>query len=619
MTDPAPPAPRGPAQPGEGAGRRNLFRWLWRGYLGRHWKWLALALGLMAIEGGSLGFLASRMEPMFDDVFVERAPGAIWAVGLSIAAVFVLRAVAGTLQRVVLARVAERSSAALRGDLLRHLMTLDGAFHARHAPGVLIERVQGDVAAINAVWTTLVTGLGRDAVALVSLLIVTMLVDWRWTLIAMAGVPLLILPSVLVQRFVRARAGAARGLAAQMTTRLDEVFHGLAAIKLNGIEGYQSQRFQRLLRERIRAEVRGAGGRAAIPALVDITSGIGFLAVLWVGGTQIGAGEKTVGEFMAFFTAMSLAFDPMRRLAGLSGMWSQASASVERLWEVMEARPALRVAEAPVPPPEGVPGVELRDVRVAYGEHPVLRGLSFRAEPGRTTALVGPSGAGKSTVFNLLARLVDPDGGEVLVGGVPVEAMELSALRGLFSVVSQDALLFDDTIRENILLGRTDVSETRLAEVLEAAHVADFVGRLPEGVDTRVGPRGSALSGGQRQRVAIARALLRDTPVLLLDEATSALDTRSEAVVQEALDRLAHGRTTLVIAHRLSTVRAADRIVVMEGGRAVDQGTHEELLGRGGLYAELHRLQFRERDGGSAPRAGALPPGYLKPKEGQRA
>ncbi len=220
-------------------------------------------------------------------------------------------------------------------------------------------------------------------------------------------------------------------------------------------------------------------------------------------------------------------------------------------------------------------------------------GASFVAPPGQTTALVGPSGAGKSTVFNLLTRLADPQAGEVTIGGMPTRDLALPDLRGLFSVVTQDALLFDETLRENILLGRTDVSEERLRRGAEGRARGRFLGQLPQGLDTPAGPRGSSLSGGQRQRVAIARALLRDTPILLLDEATSALDAASEALVQEALDRLSRGRTTLVIAHRLSTVRNADSIVVMEAGRVVDDGTHDELIARGGLYAELYELQFR--------------------------
>lgn len=223
----------------------------------------------------------------------------------------------------------------------------------------------------------------------------------------------------------------------------------------------------------------------------------------------------------------------------------------------------------------------------------MLRGVTFTAEAGKTTALVGASGAGKSTVFNLLTRLVDAQSGRVTVGGVDLMDIPLPELRAMFSVVTQDAALFDETIRENITLGRQDVSDERLREVMDAAHVTEFVEHLPLGVDTPAGPRGSALSGGQRQRVAIARALLRDAPILLLDEATSALDARSEALVQAALDRLSVGRTTLVIAHRLSTIRDAHKIVVMDQGRVVDEGTHEELLSRDGLYAGLYRLQFQ--------------------------
>jgi ATP-binding cassette, subfamily B, bacterial MsbA len=572
---------------------RGLFLWLWRGYLRRNWRWLVLALLLMAVEGASLGLFARAIEPMFDLVFIEQRPGAIWAVGLAIFGIFALRGVTSLASKLVMTRSNERTASRIRRDLLSHLMTLDGGFHGRHPPGVLIERVQGDVGAVNSVWGLIVQALGRDLVSLVTLFGVALAVDWRWTAVALIGVPLVILPSLALQRYIRARAGISREAAARMSTRLDEVFHGLNAIKLNGLEAYQAIRYRRLQHERVRAEFRGAAGRALIPALLDITTGLGFLGVLYYGGNEIIAGEKTVGQFMAFFTAMSLAFEPLRRLANMSGVWSQAAASVARLHAVLTERPALTSPAQPRPLPTGPLDIELSDVRMAYADLPVLDGVSFTAKAGQTTALVGPSGAGKSTVFNLLTRLIDPVSGEVRVGGTPVSALDLAELRGLFSVVTQDALLFDDTIRENILLGREDVSEERLQEVLRAAHV-DFLHHLPLGVDSPAGARGSALSGGQKQRVAIARALLRDTPILLLDEATSALDTRSEAAVQDALDRLSEGRTTLVIAHRLSTVRGADKIVVMERGRVVDQGRHEELLARGGLYAELHALQFRD-------------------------
>nr|WP_110549191.1 ABC transporter ATP-binding protein [Limimaricola hongkongensis] len=553
---------------------------------------------LMAIEGGSLGLFASMMRPMFDEVFVAGRTDALWIVGVVVMGIFVVRAVTSMSQRVIMTMIRERSAADLRSDLLSHLMRLDGGWHQAHPPGYLIERVQGDVGSINRVWATLVTGAGRDLTSVVALFAVALSVDWRWTLVALIGIPVLVLPSLIAQKYVRRRSRVSREIAARMSTRLDEVFHGIAPIKLNGLESYQSDRYGKLIDQRLHAEIRAASGQAAIPSMIDIMTGLGFLGVLFYGGAEIIAGDKSVGQFMAFFTAMSLAFEPLRRLGNISGQWQTAAASIERMRAIFDAKPSLVSPQSPRPAPGGAPEIRLDDVRLAYGDLPVLRGASFTAKPGRTTALVGASGAGKSTVFNLLARLVDPQSGEISIGGVPTRALKIEELRGLISVVTQDALLFDETIRDNILLGRTDVSETRLREVLDAAHVSDFLPRLPNGLDSPAGPRGSSLSGGQRQRVAIARALLRDTPVLLLDEATSALDTKSEAVVQQALERLSEGRTTLVIAHRLSTVQSADSIVVMDHGEVVDQGSHAELLARGGIYADLHALQFRDAETG---------------------
>jgi subfamily B ATP-binding cassette protein MsbA len=573
----------------------GLFLWLWRSYLSRHWAMLGVALLLMAVEGGSLAIFASQMEPMFDRVFVAGDAAAIWDIAAIVLVIFFARAVTSMGHRIILTRINERTAAELRADLLAHLMRLDGSFHQQNPPGYLIERVQGDVSAINRIWAGIITGIGRDLVAVIALFGVALSVDWRWTLLALVGIPVLIAPSLVVQRYIRARSARAREVAARMSVRLDEVFHGIAAIKLNALEPYQTARYDALIEDRVKTEVRSAAGQAAIPALIDIMTGIGFVGVLIYGGSEIIAGEKTVGQFMAFFTAMSLAFEPLRRLGNITGLWQSAAASVERMRAIFDAEPTLTSPARPLPPPQGAPDIVLADVHLAYGDLPVLRGASFSAAAGQTTALVGASGAGKSTVFNLLTRLVDPQSGRVTIGGVDTTAMTIQDLRALFSVVTQDALLFDETLRENILLGRKDVSDARLRDVLDAAHVSEFLPQLSDGLDTPAGPRGSALSGGQRQRVAIARALLRDTPILLLDEATSALDTRSEAMVQSALDRLAHGRTTLVIAHRLSTVRAAHSIVVMDQGRVADQGTHDDLLARGGLYAELHALQFKDR------------------------
>ncbi|SIO31916.1 ATP-binding cassette, subfamily B/ATP-binding cassette, subfamily B, MsbA [Rhodovulum sp. ES.010] len=572
---------------------RPVVRWIWRGYLRYHLAAIGAAMALMTIEGGALGALSYLFKPMFDQIFVAGEAEAIPLVAGAILALFLARAVAGLGQRLLMARVALRVSAALQRDLVGHMLTLDSLWFQKTPPGNLIERVRGDTQAAAMVWNTVFTAAGRDIVSLISLFAVALSIDWIWTLIALAGVPLLIVPLVILQRWIRQTTRAARAAAAAISSRLDEAFHGVTTIKLNRLEAREDARFAETVDGFVKAQFRSQGGQAGMPALVDLVGGVGFAAVVVFGGLQIIEGDKTVGEFMSFFAAIALVFEPLRRLGRVSGAWQAALASLERLYAVFEERPTILSPATPrtLPAPGGACDVALDDVHLAYGDAPALRGLTFTAKAGQMTALVGPSGAGKSTVFNLLTRLVEPQRGQVTVGGVPVDALPLTELRDLFAVVTQEAPLFDEPLRDNICLGRK-VSDARLDEVVRAAHISEFLAALPEGLDSPAGPRGSNLSGGQRQRVAIARALLRDAPILLMDEATSALDSRSEKIVQEALADLARGRTTLVIAHRLATVRNADRIVVMDAGRVVEEGTHEALLAKNGIYAGLHRLQF---------------------------
>lgn len=571
----------------------TLFRWLWSHYLKRHLGWLLLALFFMALEGSMLGLISWVMKPMFDNVFVGGNHGALWWVGGVILVIFTGRAVATVGQAISLTNARSRTNADMRNDLLRHLMTLSGSFHQSHPPGLLIERVQGDIGVIGDSWANLSQGLGRDLIAIIWLFGVALWVDWVWTVIALVGIPLLIAPSLFTQRYVRSQARRLRDVVAKLSTRLDEVFHGMDAIKLNRLEAHQSDRFEQLTRAQVRAEVRTAAGGAAFPGFVDLMTGIGFLGVLYYGGMQIMNGDKTVGEFMAFFTAMALAFEPLRRLGALSGQWQAAAASIERVQALFHEQPELTRPAQPRSAPQTAPEIQFDNVHLSYGDQPILRGVSFTAKAGETTALVGASGAGKSTLFRLLTRLVDPQSGVILLNGTPIDQIDPENLRDVISTVAQDAALFDETLQDNIVLGR-EVPAQKLQSALDAAHVADFLPRLPDGLNSPAGPRGSALSGGQRQRVAIARAVLRDTPVLLLDEATSALDTKSEALVQNALDDLAEGRTTLVIAHRLSTVQHADQIIVMDQGAIVDQGSHTQLIKRPGPYADLHAMQFRK-------------------------
>ncbi len=571
----------------------RLLSRFWRDYLRPQAGFIGLAFLLMLIEGATLGALSKAIEPLFDQVFTKGDRAALMTVGLAIFGLFAIRGLATIASRTVISAVTQKVAAAMQSALLRHLLTLEGRFFQENPPGALIERVQGDTMAVQGIWSALVSGIGRDLFSLIFLFAVALSIDPVWTLAALIGAPLLILPSLVVQRYIRRKVVHLRDQAGLRATRLDEIFHGIQAVKLNRMEAYQAGRFDRVLGLIRRAEVKIMAGRALMPGMMDFVTGFGFFAVLLMAGGQIASGERTTGEFMSFFTAMSLTFQPMRRLGDLSGSWQVAAASLERIYRLLDTRPAqTRPATSTARPAPGAPEIVFQDVTFAHGDQPVLRGLSFTAKAGATTAIVGASGAGKSTVFQLLTGLMDPGSGHILIGGVDSTALSLPDQRALFASVTQDAALFDETLRENIELGQP-LPESRLQTALAMAHVSDFLQNLPQGVDTPVGPRGAALSGGQKQRVAIARALAQDAPVLLLDEATSALDAASEAAIADALSRAAQGRTTLVIAHRLATVREADHIIVMDQGRVVEQGPHEALLAQGGAYARLHALQFK--------------------------
>ncbi|MEM9351114.1 MAG: ABC transporter ATP-binding protein [Pseudomonadota bacterium] len=572
---------------------RDLARvlWLWRAHGRKQLPLIAIAFVFMMVEGSILGGVSYLMEPMFDDVFLEGSQDTLYLVGGGLFALFIIRAFASTTQRVISTLASQRIGASMRQQLLDHTMTLDGQFHARHPPGYMIERVQGDTSSALKGAMSLITGVGRDAVSLVVLFSVAISVDLIWTLIALVGIPLLFGPALALQRYIRKKSLQAREVAAMMSLRLDEIFHGISTVKLSRLESYQSTRYAEVNKRRIQTETKSELGRAMLPGLIDILSGLGILCVVIYASGEIIAGEKTVGEFMSFFTAIALAFDPIRRLGNLSGVLKTVGASIERVQYILDTKPSLK---RPASPKTIAPGnLVFDDVHVAFDETRALDGLSFTAKAGEVTALVGASGAGKSTVFHTLTRLAPIKGGAVTLGGTDITEADPAELRGLLSVVSQETVLFDETLRENLTFG-ADVDQSILENALESAFVTDFLPNMALGLESPAGPRGSNLSGGQRQRIAIARALLRDAPILLLDEATSALDAESETKVQQALARLGDGRTTLVIAHRLSTIQDANRIVVMDRGRAVEEGTHKELLAKGGQYARLHALQFRD-------------------------
>jgi len=343
---------------------RRLLSWLWRNYLHKHLWMLVLAAIFMALEGSMLGLLSYMMQPMFDNVFLDGNTDALWWVGLAIMGIFLVRAGASVGQKVILTRISQQSEADMRSDLLAHLMRLDVGFHQQNAPGTLMQRVIGDVLAVSQVWNAIITGAGRDLVAVIVLFGVAMSVDVLWTLVALVGVPLLVVPSLIAQRFVRRHSRTAHKVAAKQSNRLDEVFHGIVPVKLNRLEPYQSAQFGVLNRQRVEVETTTALGKAAIPGLIDAMSGLGFLGVLIYGGGEIISGEKTVGQFMTFFTALGFAFEPLRRLGTISGVWEAAAAGIERVMELLALEPAFKSPADPKPAPTGTPDITLENVRL---------------------------------------------------------------------------------------------------------------------------------------------------------------------------------------------------------------------------------------------------------------
>jgi ABC-type multidrug transport system fused ATPase/permease subunit len=573
----------------------SLLHRAWRDYVRRHLGLLVIAAVLMAVDGGSLGLISYYIKPMIDEIFIAGDKSAIYPIAGAMFLIFLARAFGAYGQRSLTSYVSLRVVSDIQRNMSKHLLSLDSAFFHRYPPGALMERVRGDSSALQSVASNALIVIGRDTFSLISLVIVAAMVDWQWTLVAFIGLPLLALPVLWLQNFIRRTTLKARIASADLSTRLDEIFHGYKAIKTNRMEDYEQQRVGDGIDAFRRQQFKSERGKAAIPSLIDIVSGLGFVAVMAYGAQQIIDGDKTLGDFMSFFAALALLFEPIRRLATLGGSLNAATVSLERLYTLFDEKPT--IVDRPDAQPLAHPGGDIHFDNVTFsyggssygGTRPVVNGLSFTAPAGKVTALVGPSGAGKTTIFNLLARFEEPQGGTIRIGGQALTAITLDSLRRNIAMVSQETALFDESIHHNVAYGRLDASEAEINAAAEQAQLTEYLADLPEGLNSPAGPRGCNLSGGQRQRVIIARALLRNAPILLLDEATSALDSGTETKIQAALEQVAKGRTSIVIAHRLSTIRNADMIHVVIDGQVVESGRHDELIQRNGEYARLYR------------------------------
>ncbi|HEY3169289.1 MAG TPA: ABC transporter ATP-binding protein [Candidatus Binatia bacterium] len=559
------------------------------------WPHFILALLCMVGFGATDGALPFLVQRIIDDIFTRKDQTALAYLPFVIIAIFSFRGFMNFSQSYLNDYIGLRIINDVRNTLNRHFQSLSLSFFYRHSTGALIARVNSDVGLLRFAITDAVASFMKDTVSLVALVIVAFLKDWVLASIAFVVFPASVLPVMRLSRRIKRFTRRGQISTGTLTALLQESIQGNRIVKAFGMESYEDQRFRQENWRLFRQSLRASRTKAIVAPSMELLASFAIGGVVWYGGWSVIGGGRTQGEFMAFMTAMFLMYQPFKGLTRTYTAIHQGLAGAERVFEILDEMPEIQNKPDAKDAKPFSKKIQFHDVGFAYADTPVLKHIDLTVGAGQMIALVGMSGVGKSTLVDLIPRFYDVKSGRITLDDVDIRDLTVRSLRAQIGIVSQHTFLFNDSVKNNIAYGDPDRSVDDVIAAAKTANAHEFICALPKGYDSVIGELGMQLSGGQRQRLAIARALLKDAPILILDEATSSLDAESERSVQEALENLITTRTTIVVAHRLSTIRRADRIVVLVDGAIAEEGTHEELLAKNGEYSRLYSLQMLEQ------------------------
>jgi subfamily B ATP-binding cassette protein MsbA len=558
---------------------------------------LGWAIGAMLVYAAASAGLAYLIKPILDSVLPrqEQVSQVAWA----IVGLYLMKGIGGYFSDYLMADVGQRVVRDLRNRFHAHLLQQSAAFFARRTTGQLLSRLTNDVGQVQHAVSETIGDLLQEGLAVVGYAALLFYYDPRLALVCLTGAPVIVYPLAQLGRRLRKTTRRSQEALEQLSHVAAESFIGHRIVKAFGAERREAQKFQAASAGLHRTNMTVTRLVSVLPPTMELLGAFAIAGALYYGSHQIAVGRLTPGEFTAFIAALFLMYGPIKKLSRVNASLQQAIAAAERIFEMMDRHTEVREAPHATALPPFRRAIEFENVVFTYDDshaRPILRGVTISVCAGQMVAIVGRSGAGKTTLVNLVPRFYDVTGGRILVDGTDIRDVTVASLRAQIGIVTQETILFDDSVSRNIAYGRPEASVQEIEAAARAAHAHEFIVNLPQGYDTFIGERGQRLSGGQRQRLAIARAILKDSPILVLDEATSSLDTESELLVQHALANLMKNRTSFVIAHRLSTIRRADAIIVMDRGRVVETGRHDELLARGKLYARLYELQLADGD-----------------------